>query len=173
MQAARSALALAGILTLAACAGGDTPNLMRVRSTGNGPDPFSVVPQQPLEMPSNLSALPTPTPGGSNRTDADPEADAIIALGGNPNAARTSPAADDALIAATSRYGREQGVRSAAATEDLEYRQDNRGRFLNRVFNNTTYYQAYEPQSLDQRAELERWRNAGRRTPAAPPAPTE
>lgn len=167
MQAA-GALALAGILTLAACGGGDTPRLMKLRSTGNGPDAFSVVPSQPLQMPDTLSELPTPTPGGTNRTDPNPSADAIVALGGNPNAVRTSPAADAAIITAASRYGRE-GVRAELATEDVEYRRTNPGRFLNRMFGNTTYYQAYEPQSLDQQAELERWRNSGRRTPAAPP----
>ncbi|WP_136683256.1 DUF3035 domain-containing protein [Falsirhodobacter xinxiangensis] len=167
MQAARGALALAGILTLAACGGGD-PQLMRVRSDGNGPDAFSVVPSKPLEMPQTLADLPTPTPGGANRTDPNPSADAIVALGGNPNAARSVPAADGAIVAAASRYGRED-TRAALATEDLEYRRANPGRFLNRLFNNTTYYQAYEPQSLDQRQELERWRASGRRTPAAPP----
>lgn len=167
MQAARSALALAGILTLAACGGGE-PRLMKLRSTGNGPDAFSVVPQQPLEMPTVLSDLPTPTPGGANRTDPNPSADAIIALGGNPSAVRTAPAADGAIIAAASRYGRED-ARAELAAQDLEYRRANPGRFLNRIFNNTTYYQAYEGQSLNQQDELERWRNAGRRTPAAPP----
>lgn len=170
MQAAHGTFALA-ILMLSACGGGD-PDLMRLRSSGDGPDAFSVVPQQPLEMPATLADLPTPTPGGTNRTDANPTGDAILALGGNPNAARTAPAADGAIIASASRYGREADVRGTLAAQDTEFRRANPGRFLNRVFGNTTYYQTYEDQSLNQQTELERWRAGGRRTPAAPPVGT-
>lgn len=170
MQAARGALAIAGIavLTLAAC-GGDA-NLIRMRSTGNGPDEFATVPQQPLQMPPSLNDLPTPTPGGANRTDLNPSAEAIAALGGNPNAARTIPSSDAAIVANAGRYGTETGVRGTLAAEDREFRSNNRGRFLNRLFGTTTYYDAYGNEILDPNSELGQWRATGRRTPAAPPA---
>ncbi|EYD73005.1 DUF3035 domain-containing protein [Limimaricola hongkongensis] len=44
-------------LTLAACGGSDGPA---------GPDPNTVVPQQPLEIPARLD-LPPPAPGSPNR----------------------------------------------------------------------------------------------------------
>jgi hypothetical protein len=40
---------------------------------------------------------------------------------------------------------------------------------LERLFNVNVYYKAYRPMSLDQQAELWRWRRAGARTPSAPP----
>jgi hypothetical protein len=85
MQAAkgRAVIAIAAMVTLAACAGDRDPQLMNLRS-GQGPDEFAIVPPKPLELPENLAELPEPTPGGFNRTDQNPEADAVIALGGTP-----------------------------------------------------------------------------------------
>lgn len=165
----RAALALAGaaFLGLSACGGSGDPNLIRLRATGNGPDEFSVVPQRPLEMPPSLNELPPPTPGGVNRTEPNPQAQAIVALGGNPNA---GSAGDRALLTATSRYGTEAAVRTDLAVEDQTFRENNRGRLLNRAFNNTTYYQAYSNETLSPQAEAERWRQQGLRTPVAPPA---
>ncbi|MDG1281949.1 MAG: DUF3035 domain-containing protein [Pseudorhodobacter sp.] len=170
MQAGRSALAIAGLamLTLAAC-GEDVPQLMNLRATGNGPDEFAIVPPKGLEMPEDLASLPEPTPNGTNRTDQTPEDDAVAALGGRPGAARGVPAGDSGLVNYSSRYGRAAEIRTSLAAEDLEYRRNNKGKFLERLFNVTTYFQAYEPISLDQHAELERWRRAGVRTVAAPP----
>ena len=51
----------------------------------------------------------------------------------------------------------------------LEWRRDNNGRILERLFNVNVYYRAYEDMSLDQQAELWRWRKRGVRTPSAPP----
>ena len=87
MQAAkgRAVIAVAAMVTLAACGGDRDPQLMNLRA-GQGPDEFAIVPPKPLEMPENLSELPDPTPGGFNRTDQNPEADAVIALGGRPGA---------------------------------------------------------------------------------------
>jgi hypothetical protein len=42
---------------------------------------------------------------------------------------------------------------------------------LEKLFNLNVYYKAYEPLSLDQYAELEKWRARGLRTPSAPPEP--
>ena len=58
------------LVALAACGGSGDPNLMNLRNTESGPDEFSVLPTEPIEMPQDLASLPTPTPGGVNRTVA-------------------------------------------------------------------------------------------------------
>jgi hypothetical protein len=156
-------------LLLAACGGADEPILMNVRSSTNGPDEFAILPPKPLEMPDSLAALPEPTPGGLNRTDPRPNDDAVVALGGKPRTGGI-PAADSALVAQASRYGAQSGIRQTLAAEDLEFRRKNDGRLLERLFNVNVYFRAYLPQSLDQHAELERWRRRGAGNPSAPPA---
>lgn len=173
MTAARLVLAVAGaaLLTLAGCGGKDKPpELMNVRSTTNGPDEFTIVPPKALEMPEDLALLPEPTPGGSNRTDQHPNDDAAIALGGKPRGASEGvPAGDGALYAYAGRNGIQGDIRQVLAVEDLEFRRKNNGRLLERLFDVNVYYKSYARQSLDQQAELERWRKAGLLTPSAPP----
>ena len=171
MQSARVGLAVAGaaLLVLAACGGDGVPNLMNVRSETNGPDEFAILPPKPLELPENLADLPEPTPGGENLTDPRPFDDAILALGGRPQAPGVVPSGDGALYTYATRKGVTAGIRQTLAAEDLEYRQKNDGRLLERLFNINVYFKAYQKQSLDQYAELERWRRAGARTPSAPP----
>lgn len=164
----RAVIAVAAMVTLAACGNKGTPQLMNLRA-GQGPDEFAIVPPKALDMPEDLSALPEPTPGGSNRTDRNPEAEAIAALGGKPGAAGGIPASDSALYAHVARFGVEGGIRATLASEDLEWRRDNNGRVLERLFNVNVYYKAYRKQRLDQQAELARWRALGIRTPSAPP----
>jgi hypothetical protein len=164
----RAIIAVATMITLAACGGKGDPELMNLRS-GPGPDEFAIVPPKPLELPENLADLPEPTPGGFNRTDQTPEADAAIALGGNPKAAGGIPSADSALYAHAGRFGLDGGIRATLASEDLEWRRDNNGRVLERLFNVNVYYKAYRKQRLDQQAELDRWRALGVRNPSAPP----
>jgi hypothetical protein len=163
----KAAIAVAAMLALVACGSG-TPELMNLR-TGDGPDEFGIVPPKPLAMPESLTDLPEPTPGGTNRTDRDPEGEAAIALGGRPGAAGGIPSADGALYAHAARFGVESGIRSVLASEDLDWRRDNNGRILERLFNVNVYYRAYREQRLDQQAELQRWRKLGIRTPSAPP----
>jgi Protein of unknown function (DUF3035) len=169
MQSAKgtAVIALAAMLVLSACASGD-PELMNL-SSGEGPDEFGIVPPKPLAMPENLAALPEPTPGGANLADPNPEADAILALGGKPGTSNGIPSGDSALYAHAARYGVDQGIRSTLAAEDLEWRRDNNGRVLERWFNVNVYYKAYRDQRLDQQTELARWREAGLRTSSAPP----
>jgi hypothetical protein len=169
MQATRgkAVIALLAVLGLSACGDG-TPQLMNLR-TGEGPDEFGIVPPKPLEMPESLNDLPEPTPGGVSRTDRDPEAEAAVALGGRPGAAGGIPAGDSALYAHAARFGTESGIRSTLAAEDVQWRRDNNGRILERLFNVNVYYKAYRDQRLDQQAELQRWRKLGLRTPSAPP----
>ncbi|GLS85869.1 hypothetical protein GCM10010873_08430 [Cypionkella aquatica] len=168
MRSARVVLAIAGaaLLVLTACAATE-PELMNLRSDSNGPDEFAILPPKSLELPTSLSDLPAPTPGGSNLTDPHPENDAIVALGGKPPA--TTGVSDAGLYNYATRKGVTPGIRAELAAEDLEFRSKNRGRPLERLFNLNVYYKAYEKMSLDQHAELLRWRAAGARTPSAPP----
>ena len=69
-------LAMLAALSLSACGGGE-PDLMNFASSQEGPDEFLVAPAKPLEMPANPGALPPPAPGGTNRADPSPEADAV------------------------------------------------------------------------------------------------
>ncbi len=170
MQAAKgkAILAVATALMLAGCGGDGAPQLMNLRS-GQGPDEFGILPPKPLETPESFTDLPEPNPGGSNRTDPQPFDEAIVALGGNPSKAGGIPAGDGALYTHAARYGVEAGIRDTLASEDLEWRRDNNGRILERLFNVNVYYKAYRKQRLDQQAELARWRKAGVKTPSAPP----
>jgi hypothetical protein len=164
----RAIIAVAMGLALAACDGKRDPQLMNLRA-GEGPDEFAIVPPKPLEMPDSLDDLPEPALGGSNRTDRRPEDEAIIALGGTPGKAGGIPAGDSALYAHAARFGVEGGIRETLASEDLQWRRDNNGRILERLFNVNVYYKAYRQQRLDQQAELARWRKLGVRTSSAPP----
>ncbi|TQS71366.1 DUF3035 domain-containing protein [Rhodobacteraceae bacterium] len=164
-------IAIAAVLTLSACGGGDAPNLMNLRTSRPGPDEFAILPTKPLQMPQDINNLPRPTPGGSNLTDPTPQADAVAALGGNPaSLQRTGRITDTALVAYASRAGVDPSIRAELAASDLEYRKNNKGRLLDRAFGKSVYSQAYGPMSLDQSAELERWRRAGAKTPSAPPS---
>lgn len=172
MRAERRFLAIAAamVLTLAACGNGDkVPSLMNIRSTTAGPDEFGIIPPKALEMPEDLAVLPEPTPGGMNRTDRDPEAEAVAALGGNLGPRDGVSAAHAGLYKYAARYGVTADIRATLAAEDLEYRRKNDGRLLERLFDVNVYFKAYEPMSLDQQAELWRWRRAGAATPSAPP----
>jgi hypothetical protein len=167
---ALGALALAALL--GACARGE-PDLMRLSSGQEGPDEFAIVPGKPIEMPPDLAALPPPAPeGAANRADPTPEADAVAALGGRPERLeRDGRAPDGALLRAAGRHGVQPDIRDQLAEADQAFRGDNRGRVLERVFNVTTYFDAYARSELDKHAEQERWRRAGARSSAAPPPP--
>ncbi|MDJ1009331.1 MAG: DUF3035 domain-containing protein [Paracoccaceae bacterium] len=157
-------------VALAGCSrGGAEPELLNLRSDGT-PDEFSILPTGPLEEPASYAALPEPNPGGRSRLDPTPEADAVAALGGRPGVA-ASRGGDAALLAATGRFGVTSGIRQQLAAEDLAFRQQNRGRPLERLFNINVYFDAYEPQTLDQYRELQRFRAAGIPTSAPPPDP--
>lgn len=155
------------VLGLAACADRD-PSLMNLRATQDGPDEFAILPTKPLQEPKNYSDLPAPTPGQANLTDPTPKADAVAALGGNLGSGKLR-GGEGALVSAASRYGVSSNIREVLAANDLEWRKDNRGRVLERLFNVNVYYRAYEAMHLDQHRELERLRRKGLWTPAAPP----
>lgn len=157
------------MLLLAACS--TDPRLMNTSSGQDGPDEFGIVPSKPLQMPEDLNVLPTPTPGGSNVTDATPMGDAVAALGGNPErlAVKGIGASDGGLVNYASRFGRDPAIRVLTAKEDLEWRSGNGRRVLEVLARTNVYYRAYEPMTLDSWAELERWRPTGVQLPAAPP----
>ncbi|MFN4056706.1 MAG: DUF3035 domain-containing protein [Roseinatronobacter sp.] len=166
----RTGAALAvSLLVLAACGERSEPILMHAAAQDRGPDEFSIVPNRPLEMPSSFAALPPPNPGGVNRVEPQPRADVARALGGSPAVALAGGGADGGIVNHTSRFGRNANIRTQLAAEDYDLRDRNRGRVLERLFAVNVYHQAYQSMWLDKYAELERWRRAGVRTPAAPP----
>lgn len=156
------------IALLAGCVGGDR-GLRDLRQNGGGPDEFGVLPSNPLVMPETAANLPPPTPGGVNRADPTPEADAVAVLGGRPNALNAAgiPAGDAALVTAARRNGVDPAIRSTLAQEDAAFR-TRRGR-LSLFGGRDRYFPAYSRQALDAYAELQRFRNAGVTTPTAPP----
>lgn len=166
-------LVLAAVAALGACASDEDPRLMNTRASTTGPDEFAILPTKPLQMPADLAALPAPTPGGENLTDPTPVADAVAALGGSRAALapRGVAAADAGLIAYVAQFAASADIRAVLAAEDLAYRRDNNGKVLERLFNVNVYYRAYLPMTLDQAAEIERWRKLGIRTVGAPPEP--
>lgn len=165
-------LALVALTGVMACSGGERDITLHNLKTYNGqPEEFSIAPAKPLTAPENYTDLPTPTPGGANLTDQNPKADAVAALGGNPARLQSGlgvPASDSALIARASRYGRDGQIRQTLAAEDLEVRKT-RSRFTWSIVPKDKYDEAYKRQALDPYSWLTRYRQAGARTPSAPP----
>lgn len=157
---------------LAACDSGREPDLLNFKASQDGPDEFAILPTKPLQRPESFAALPVPTPGGSNLADPTPEADAYAALGGNA-AVLARPSPDGGLMRYAGRFGVDPSIRAELAAADLAFRRDNDGRILERMFDVNIYYDRYEDYALDPTLEAERFRLAGIRTPAAPPAPEE
>lgn len=155
---------------MTACGDTDRP-LRDMSSAGGGPDEFQVIPVGPLETPDTLS-LPEPTPGGTNRTDPRPNADAITVLGGRASAqvAGGIPADDGALVAQASRYGVDPAIRTQLAIEDERIRERKRRSNLFNPLNRDRYFPAYAGQALNPRAELARLRNLGVAVPNPPAA---
>jgi len=166
----KTVMALAGLALLAACES-DDPQLMNIKS--DTPDEFSILPTNPLEAPEDYAALPAPTPGGTNLVDPNPQADAVAALGGNPDRLARGQifAGEQTLLNHVRRFGVPGDIREVLAAEDLEWRKKNNGLLLERLFNVNVYFSSYKAMSLDQHLELERLRKAGVWTPSAPPDP--
>jgi hypothetical protein len=162
---------LLAILGLAACGGRERDiTLHDLRSNSRSPEEFSILPARPLESPESYAALPAPTPGGANRTDQNPMADAVAALGGNPARLQAEgyPSGDSAIVARASRYGLQGNIRQQLASEDLEFRK-RKSIFTWSVVPRDDYYRAYQRESLDPYDALDRYRRGGARTPSAPP----
>lgn len=153
-------------LLLSACGNrnSDVTRLHNLRSPHDGPDEFAILPVKPLQMPSDITALPEPTPGSGNLTDQAPLEDAVAALGGRPGAG----VGDAALVAAATRTGVAPEIRESLAQEDLRLRQRRGARVLERWFRTPVYARVYQRQSLPVGATLDQYRATGARTPAAP-----
>ncbi len=144
-------------------------------SFGLGSEPpveFAVVPQKPLELPEDLAALPEPLPGTRNRTDQTPIEDAVAAIGGNPAGAAPT-ASDSALLAAIGANRAQPDIRQVLTREDAVYREEHRGRILERLLNRDDEAVVYDRMLLDARLEALRLRALGLRTPAIPPENAE
>ncbi|KIC10437.1 hypothetical protein RA19_12055 [Leisingera sp. ANG-M1] len=162
-------IVLAGALAVSGCA---QKGLRVLQKPGTGPDEFLVLPSKPLSAPENYSSLPAPTPGGSNLTDVNPQAEAVAALGGKPGALVAGngvPAGDAALVTASSRYGVESDVRETLAEADAKFRHRNRHLGRIKIVPVDRYDQLYKKQSLDPFAVSEQFRRAGAATPSSPP----
>lgn len=172
MRIARATVGLMIILAVAACARADREiDLRQLRSSGNGPDEFAVLPAKPLQTPADYSALPAPTPGARNLVDQNPRNDAVAALGGRPAAldATGVPASETALVAHAARGGVPANIRGTLAQEDEDYRQ-RKGRFQRlRVFVKNKYNSVYEPQTMNSVRTNDAYRRVGVPTPSAPP----
>ena len=162
---------LAAAVLLVGCGERSTPKLMQLRS--ETPDEFGVLPSRPLEVPRDLASLPLPQPGATNLADPTPQDDAVAALGGNAVARRADgvSAGDAALVAAVDADTDVPDIRQTLATEDLAFRQKNRGNWARRALGKTEYFNVYAVMSLDAHKELTDFRAQGVRTPAAPPQP--
>lgn len=156
------ALACLAMVGLAGCASEGPARLMNIGSGASTPDEFAILPSRGLELPTDLAALPQP--GGSDRAATDARGAAIVALGGRPGAGTRDPA-----LTAIARDA-DPRIRDTLAAEDAAFRTAFSPRPLERAFGTNVYFRAYRPMSLDAQAELRRWRAAGVRTPAAPPA---
>ncbi|MBO9450634.1 DUF3035 domain-containing protein [Tropicibacter sp. R16_0] len=163
-------IALIAVVAASGCSRSD--GLKDIRSTGDGPDEFAIMPVKPLTAPSDYAVLPAPTPGGANLTDPNPTADAVVALGGRASALENTgvPSSDSALVAATSRYGVPANTRASLAQEDAEFRK-RQGRWTRiKLFPVDRYEQVYRKESLDPYQQTDQFRNSGFGTPSSPPA---
>lgn len=172
----RIPLAIIGLICAVAVSGCGKKELRDIRSTGTGPDEFLVLPPKPLSAPESYADLPVPTPGGQNRTDVNPQAEAVAALGGRPDAllpAGSVPASDAGLVTASSRYGVSPDVRQVLAAEDAAFLKRRRRGGRIKIAPVDRYEQIYSRQTLDPFAANEAFRRAGVATPSAPPASGE
>lgn len=162
---------LVGLGVAMALAGCTDKGLVQIRNTGDGPDEFMVMPVEPLEPPPDFDVLPAPTPGGTNRVDTNPKAEAVTALGGRASAlsATEIPASDGALVNYSARYGVPSNIRQSLAETDAEFRRrQTRGTRL-KLFPVDRYEQAYRRQRTDPFQETWRFRRIGAETPTSPP----
>lgn len=113
-------LILVGII-LTACTGGN-----------RGPDEFGVLPTTPLQYPKNMSQLPEPNLLGQNLADKRPIDDVINALGGNASLQKESKIQknEEPLLKEISRFGITPDIRTITASEDVDFREKIRLKFL-------------------------------------------
>jgi hypothetical protein len=164
-QAKAAAAFLLAAVSLAGCGESGLAGALRSSGIGGTPDEFLVLPTKPLEMPTDLAALPRPTPGARNRVDPQPEVEAVTALTGRPAAAGVASA--PGLVAVAGPI--DPQIRARLAAEDAVYRRENQGRLLERLANRSADASIYENMRIDANTEFLRLRAQGVRVPAAPP----
>ncbi|MEL6241532.1 MAG: DUF3035 domain-containing protein [Pseudomonadota bacterium] len=166
MRSSGVAFAALAIL-LGACA---NTGLRTLESQGEGPDEFIVSPAKPLEQPESFAVLPVPTPGGANRTDAQPLSDGVAALGGRLDVPTGAiPGSDGGLVNYTRRFGVSEDIRMTLAEEDAEFRR-RKARFTQyRIVRVDRYNQAYRSEALDPERTARVFRRAGVPVPSYPP----
>lgn len=163
-------LALLGALVLAGCAETEGARSLTLVGRNDGPNEFSLVPARPLQQPQDLTVLPEPTPGGPNRADRAPQAEAIATLGGDQSVlAGPIPAADRALLANATRFGVDENIRRDLARDDAEYLRQPRGILRRRGVSPEEYLDAYDFMALDQATMNHVSRRVGTRTPGVQP----
>jgi hypothetical protein len=164
----RLCIALTLVAALSACS---QKPLRDLRSNDDGPEEFMVLPSKPLTQPESFAELPQPTPGGANITDPTPKADAIVALGGRPQAAvpGSVPSGDAALVNQARRYGATPDIREQLAAADEKFRKRMRRSGRIRLFPVDRYAQSYRREDIEPFEEQDKWRRAGVVTPTAPP----
>jgi len=158
-------------LGLSGCAqdGNNGRPLLNLRQSAIAPDEFLVVPQKPLETPSNLSSLPVPDPGAESRAAIDFERNLMRALGGRTSGASGIPASDVAIVnAARSSFGATDNIRALVRAEDQAFREARSGR-IERLAKKRLAATIYDPMLLDPKAELARLKALGVKTPAVLP----
>jgi hypothetical protein len=161
----RLILAFAATLALGACAEGGVAGNLRAAGVGGSPDEFMVLPTKPLQMPTNLAALPPPAPGQPNLVDYHPTEEAVASLTGKARPAGTASAGT--LIARAGPV--DPNIRAQLAAEDVVFREENRGKFFPRLFASDPNDVIYRSVTLDAPDEFLRQRAAGVGVPAAPP----
>jgi len=157
-------LGLCGLL-IGGCGDGGLVGSLRRAGISQTPDEFMVLPTRPLEIPSNLAALPPPTPGRPNRVDYQPRAEAVAGLTGRPGPVGTADGG--ALVARVG--GADPQIRARLAVEDATYRAENRGLLLERWFSRDREALIYRDMQLGAPAEFEAMRARGVGVPAPPP----
>jgi len=161
------------LTTALAVSGCGSTGLRELEQPSSGPDEFMVMPAEPLIAPENYASLPTPTPGGTNLTDQNPQADAIVALGGTAaalNSGGAIPNSDGALVTASSRYGVEPNVRGTLAAEDSAFRKRENRTARFKLFAVDRYAEAYEKETINPFNVNNWFRRSGYGTPSAPPS---
>ena len=154
---------LAAALALGACSRNRVDGELRSASS---PDEFMVLPTKPLEMPSDLAALPAPIPGARNRVDYEPREEAVASLTGR----ETTVAGTAGAAALISRAGPiDPSIRARLASEDVTWRESHQGKLLPRLFARSEDDVVYGDEILDAPVEYERLRAVGVAVPPAPP----
>ncbi len=163
-------LVLAMIASLSACSrdGSARNALAGLRQSAIAPDEFLVVPQKPLETPSNLSTLPTPAPGQANRVTIDFEQNLLQALGGRGAGSGRVTSSEAAFIkAARGSVGVTENIRDVLRAEDLAFREAHKGQ-IERLARQREAASVYDVMLLDPLAEVRRLRSLGIKAPTVP-----